>query len=235
MSSHALVVGGSSDIGQAIAQELAACGYEVSLWGARRSRVNQALARLAEAGTIAHGQVVDVRDRNQVHAATDAVVARGDLRCLVWAAGRSDWANPTDADPARWDAVLDVNLQAAAYLVAHLSPVLVDHVPSSLVFIGSGADHAAYPHNAAYVASKHGLRGLSEALWADLGGQGVKVSLVSPGTVNAGTGLEHPAAPQQAHLWLQPADIAAAVRFVVTYPPHACPVEVRLESHQRPG
>ena len=76
-----------------------------------------------------------------------------------------------------------------------------------LVYVGFCAARLACPDNAAYVASKHGLRGLAEGVWLDVRAQDVKVSTVSPGLV------------------------AAAVRFVVTFPGRGCPTEIRVEQH----
>ena len=92
-----------------------------------------------------------------------------------------------------------------------------------------GAARRAYPGNAAYVASKHGLAGLAHAVFLDVRDHGVKVSLVSPGLVAAGAGLLSPAGRDRPGDLLTPDDVAAAVRFVVTFPATGCPVEIDLQ------
>ncbi len=225
MDATALVVGGSSTIGAAVAATLTDAGHRVRLWGRSPERL-AAAARTAGPGTST--AVVDVRDR---HASAAAAADLPDLRVAVWAAGVFDWGDADAADPAAWDEVLDTGLAAAAAASRLLLPALLRTAPSALVFLGSAAGHQAFPHNAAYVAAKHGLTGLARAVWLDVRDRGVKVSLVSPGLVAAGAGLRAGADPAAL---LQPADVAAAVRFVVDFPGRGCPTEIRLEPQRTP-
>jgi NADP-dependent 3-hydroxy acid dehydrogenase YdfG len=224
-ASRALVVGGSSDIGRSVAVSLAGLGHHVVLWGRDDGRL--------EASALACGGaevgVVDVTDTAAVRQELDQVLARGGLDVVVWAAGVFDWAAAHEADPSRWQRVLDVNLTAAAVLTPLVLPALVARAPSALVYIGSGAARRAYPFNAAYVASKHGLLGLAHATFLDVRDHGVKVSVVSPGLVAAGAGLLSPAGQERPGELLTPDDVAAAVRFVVTFPATGCPVEIDLQ------
>lgn len=148
------------------------------------------------------------------------------MKVVVWAAGVFDWAAADTAEPAVWESVLDTNLVAAAVATRLVLPILLRSAPAYLIYIGSTAGHQAFGGNAAYVASKHGLTGLSRAVWLDVRDRGVKVSLISPGLVAAGAGLEAGIAPESL---LAPEDVSAAVRFVVTYPDRGCPTEIRLE------
>jgi len=111
---------------------------------------------------------------------------------------------------------------------------LVQAASSVLVFIGSAASRRAYPSNAAYVASRHGLAGLANATFLDVRDRGVKVSIVSPGLVAAGAGLLSPTGQHRPHDLLRPGDVAAAVRFVVTFPETGCPVEIELQPQRSP-
>jgi NADP-dependent 3-hydroxy acid dehydrogenase YdfG len=222
---RALVVGGSSDIGTAVAASLADLGHELVLWGRDRER----LAAAAAACRAASVHAVDVTDGEAMRGTLEAVLADGALDVVVLAAGVFDWAPANEADADRWRRVIDVNLTAAAVLTALVLPTLVARAPSALVYIGSGAARRAYPGNAAYVASKHGLAGLAHATFLDVRDHGVKVSLVSPGLVAAGAGLLSPAGQERPGDLLSPDDVAAAVRFVVTFPATGCPVEIDLQ------
>lgn len=226
-ASGALVVGASSSIGVAIAARLAGSHDVLHLWG----RDARALARAAErcgGGPSVRTTQVDVRDDEALRSSLADVVGSGPLRTVVWVAGLFDWASAEQADPATWHRVFDVNLTAASVLTAMAAPHLVANAPSALVLIGSGAGHAAYANNAAYVASKHGLTGLARALFLDLRDSGVKVSLVSPGLVAAGGGLSSPAGQTWPEELLQPDDVADAVEYVLRSPAHVCPTEIRL-------
>lgn len=204
MTGGRALVGASSDIGRAVAVDLAAQSCRTVLWGRNPGR----LTSTARACT-AHGpdDVVDV----------------------VFDGAPAHWA-----DPETWAGLLDVNLTAAAVLSAMVLPALVAAAPSALVLVGSGAGRRAYPGNAAYVARKHGLAGLAWATFLDVRDLHVKVSVVSPGLVAAGAGLRSDAGQQRPEQLLSPDDVAAAVRFVVSFPVRGCPVEIELPPQRTP-
>ena len=190
------------------------------LWGRDPGRL-----AAAAAGCSGSARAVDLRDRP---ALVEAAAAAGDLTAVVWAAGVFDHGPADTADPGAWAELLDVNLTAAALVTRAVLPGLLRSAPAALVYLGSGAARQAFPDNAAYVASKHGLAGLAGGVWADVGGRGVRVALVSPGLVAAGAGLRAPAARAHPELLLRPGDVAAAVRFVLEFPGPGCPTEIVL-------
>jgi NADP-dependent 3-hydroxy acid dehydrogenase YdfG len=219
----ALVVGATSGLGAAIARTLGEAGHHLALWGRDRQRLEAVVEEGRRTGA-AHGTALDVRDRPALDAAAGALDGLPPLGVAVWAAGVFDWALADEADPARWDEVLDVNLAAAAHWAALVAPRLVAAAPARLVLLASGAGHTAYRNNAAYVASKHGLVGLGRALFEDLRDRGVGVSIVSPGIVDAGGGRLAPPGPK-----LRVEDVTAAVRYIVESAPGCCPTEVLLQ------
>lgn len=230
---QALVVGASSTIGTAIAVELARLGHPVSLWGREQARLDDAAGACSAAGPSAAVDLVDVTEHDRLAEHLTCVTDRGPLEVVVWAAGLFDWALADEADPPTWGRLFDVNLVSAAVLTPLVLPHLEAAAPSALVYLGSGAAHTIFRNNAAYVASKHGLAALARATFLDVQDRDVKVSLVSPGLVAAGGGLWSPAGQTRPHELLQPEDVAAAVRFVVTFPSRGCPTEIRLQPQRR--
>ena len=230
---QALVVGASSDIGAAVAVELAACGYDLTLWGRDESRLARAQKLCEDVGS-ATWSVVDVRNAAQVEARLRDVAARGPLGAVVYAAGAFDWAPADEADPAAWERVFAVNLTAAAVVTRLALPALLRAAPSALVLLGSAAGHRTFANNAAYVASKHGLVALARATFLDVRDRDVKVSVVSPGLVAAGNGLRTEAGSSRPQELLSASDVAAAVRFVVTFPARGCATEILLEPQRTP-
>jgi NAD(P)-dependent dehydrogenase (short-subunit alcohol dehydrogenase family) len=176
---RAAITGGSSGIGAATARELAARGARVAIAG----RNAAALERVA-ADT--NGSVVlgDLREPGCAQRIIDAAVDDlGGLDVLVSNAGIG-WAGPfasmSDLDI---DAVLDVNLRAAA----HLARAAIPHLRSGrgrLVFVGSIAGLVGVPGETWYSATKAGLGCLADTLRAELRPAGIGVSLVSPGVVD---------------------------------------------------
>jgi 3-oxoacyl-[acyl-carrier protein] reductase len=101
-----------------------------------------------------------------------------------------------------------------------------------LVTIGSIADHTAFPENAAYAASKYGLRGLHETLVAEYRGSGIRMTLVSPGPTD--TSIWDPFDPDRRAGFtprarmLKPADVAGAVLWAVIQPPNVAVELIRM-------
>ena len=224
---HALVVGGTSDIGGAIVGRLLSRGHAVTAWG----RSGERLAALDQRPGVTADRV-DVTDDEEVVAALERLDRRTEgagLRVVVWAAGVFDWAPADEADPVAWGHLLDVNLTAAARLTPRVLGRLGRATPSTLVYLASGAAHWVFPNNAAYVASKHGLAALAAATFLDVRGAGIRVSVVSPGLVAAGAGSRSPLGQTAPERLLTPDDVAGAVEYVVGFPGHGCPVLIELQ------
>jgi NADP-dependent 3-hydroxy acid dehydrogenase YdfG len=106
------VIGASSQIGGAVAAELAALGMSVTAWGRDPDRLPAA----------DFTDRVDLTDAAEVGRAIGELPARGPLRTVVYAAGVFDWAPADRADATWWTEVFDVNLTAAARVTAHVLP-----------------------------------------------------------------------------------------------------------------
>lgn len=213
---------------------LAASGHDLTLWGRDLQRLQRTAEECEREGCHVTIDAFDVSERCAMREAATSAMARGRLCAMVWAAGLFDWAEADRADPAAWDRLLDVNLSAPAFATRLILPALLQTGAGVLVYIGSGAGRRAYPMNAAYVASKHGLAGLAEATWLDVRDRGIKVSVVSPGLVASGSGLRSPAGQTRPQTLLKPEDVASAVGFVISFPAHGCPTEITLHPQRSP-
>jgi NADP-dependent 3-hydroxy acid dehydrogenase YdfG len=215
---HAVVTGASRGIGLAIATELGGAGASLTLI-ARDKRTLEKLASKLDARALS----CDVGDAAAVER-TIAVIERDDVAAdiLVNNAGVFQPA-PVDATtPEALSAALEVNLVAPFRFVRAFLPSMLERGSGDIVSIGSIADHATFPENAAYGASKHGLRALHEVLRAELHGTGVRVTLISPGPVD--TSLWDGIDPDSREGFtprsrmLAPNAVAAAVLYAVTQP-----------------
>ena len=201
---RALITGGSSGIGAATAREFAANGMRLAIAG----RNLTALHRVA-ADTGAVCIPGDLRDpgcpRRTISAASDEL---GGLDLMVSNAGIG-WAGPfasmTEADI---DALIDVNLRAAA----HLAHAVIPHLEPSgrIVFVGSIAGLVGVQGEACYSATKAGLSCLADTLRAELRPRGVGVTLVSPGVVDTAFFERRKVPYQRHHPQLMSAQAAAA-------------------------
>jgi NAD(P)-dependent dehydrogenase (short-subunit alcohol dehydrogenase family) len=144
----------------------------------------------------------------------------------VHAAGIGGAVPVTLVDDETWDAVLDVNLRAAAMLTKELHPALVEACPgSAIVFLSSIEANVGNVFLPAYCASKAGLLGLTRSACALLGVDGIRVNSVCPGAVDTpllAPLLELPGARERILAGTplgrlaQPEDVAGVVRFLLS-------------------
>jgi NAD(P)-dependent dehydrogenase (short-subunit alcohol dehydrogenase family) len=177
---HALITGGGSGIGAAIARRLAGAGAAVSLAGRRREPLQKLAAELGRAAAIA----TDVTRQDETEAMVEhARAAHGPIDILIANAGAAESSPATKLDCAQWQRMLAVNLTGAFLTVKAALPDLLRpeaRLPR-IVFIASTAGIKGYAYAAAYCAAKHGVVGLARALAAELAPQHVTVNAVCPG------------------------------------------------------
>ena len=218
----ALVTGASRGIGAAVAEGLRSAG-------ARVVRVSRTLR--PEAGYL--DLPADLADPAQLDALAARLDAVGVPDIVVSNAGGFLLRPLAQTSVAEFDAQLAINLRAPFALARALLPRMHAAARAGCyVTVGSVADHVGFPENAAYAASKYGLRGLHETLLAEYRGSGVRLTLVSPGPTD--TAMWDPFDPDHREgfppraAMLRPADVAEAVLFVVTRPPHVLVDWLRL-------
>jgi len=216
----ALVTGATRGIGRRVAERLIEAGADV--WIAARSE--DALAELA-AATGASPLPLDLTDDASVWDAVDALRERGITpHIVVNAAGVFSMASCAEQTVKDFDLNVDVNLRGAFLLVRAVLPDLLERGSGLVINVGSVAGRKAFPGNAAYSASKYGLRGLHEVLLEELRGTGVRVTLLEPAATD--TSIWDPMDPDSdANLpdrssMLDPDEVAEAVLFVATRPEH---------------
>lgn len=216
----ALVTGASRGIGRAIAAALADAGARVAMI-ARSRDVLEAAAR--EVGGLAIVADVSVAADVERLLADVTGFAGGDLPDIVVnAAGAFRLAPVASISPAEFEDQLRVNLLAPFLVIRAVLPGMLARGSGHIVNIGSVAGRHALPGNAAYGASKFGLRGLHEVLAAELRDTGVRATLVEPAATD--TPLWDPLNPDSRQdlpsrsQMLRPEEVAAAVRFAVEQP-----------------
>jgi NAD(P)-dependent dehydrogenase (short-subunit alcohol dehydrogenase family) len=177
---HALITGGGTGIGAAIAVALSAAGAAVSLAGRRAAPLEEVADNLDRARVI----VADVTRQEDTAAMVQAArAAHGPIDILVANAGAAESAPIGKLDLAHWQRMLDVNLTGAFLSAKAALPDLTREGAgaSRIVFIASTAGLKGYPYVAAYCAAKHGMVGLARALASELAATSVTVNAVCPG------------------------------------------------------
>jgi 3-oxoacyl-[acyl-carrier protein] reductase len=183
----ALVTGSSRRIGREIALALAAAGAGIVVHGRKDNDAAEKVRREAEAlGVKASAALGDVSDRAAVGAMIDAAVAcHGRLDILVNNAAVRRRRALGEISAAEWREVVGIILDGAFNCAQAAAPHLVRGGKGRIINIGGDSAFTGAREHAHVVAAKSGLSGLTRALAADLGPQGVTVNMVSPGLVEA--------------------------------------------------
>jgi NAD(P)-dependent dehydrogenase (short-subunit alcohol dehydrogenase family) len=225
----ALVTGGGSGIGRAVALELADAGATVVVSGGHDER---ALTETVEQITVKGGRAAAVRADITVPAQVEAMVERirreyGRLDVAVNNAGVASWGLVADMSAEEWNGTVDVNLTGTWLCLKYEIRARVEGGGGAIVNIGSriGA-HMREPHQSAYAASKSALSTLTKSAAGEYIRRGVRINAVSPGPTDTGLALwpGETVADRDARIartipigrMAQPAEIAAAVRWLVS-------------------
>lgn len=221
----AVVAGASRGIGLAIAEEMQAAGAHVVRLA--RSLADAAVERRTDIRC-------DLTRPAEVAAAADRVARElGAPDILVHSAGTFLVRPFAETMPEEFAEQIAGNLTAPFLVLRAFVPGMVARGRGLVVTVGSVVDHRPAGGNAAYVAAKHGVRGLCGALALELKGTGVRSTLVSPGPVN--TEIWDPVDPDnrpgflKRAAMLHPEDVAEAVLFVATRPDRVEIPELHVE------
>jgi NAD(P)-dependent dehydrogenase (short-subunit alcohol dehydrogenase family) len=213
----AIVTGGASGIGAAIAHRLASDGHRVATLDITP----------AEGGVIYE---VDVTDRAQIDTALADIHSRfGPVTILVNAAGAEGFARFLDISFAEWQRVIDVSLNGVFHTIQAVLPDMLGAGWGRIVNISSSSTHSGTPMKSHYVAAKSAVNGLTKSLALEYGPKGVTVNAVSPGFVDTpmlrnaqhrgdfgGHTLEDIVAATPVRRIGRPEDIAATCAFLVS-------------------
>ena len=181
----AIVTGGASGIGLAIAERLAADGHAVAVFDRDGEAAGAAAAKLVATGATAIGATVDVTDRSQIDAGVASVVdAVGAPTILVNCAGLDGFDPFLSITAEKWSRIIAVNLTGTFDCCQAVVPHMIDSGWGRIVNISSSSAHSGQPLMTHYVAAKAGVIGFTKALALELGPKGITVNTIPPGFID---------------------------------------------------
>jgi NAD(P)-dependent dehydrogenase (short-subunit alcohol dehydrogenase family) len=225
----AVVTGGASGIGLAIAERLAADGCAVAIFDRDAEAGAAAAAKIVAAGGTAEGVVVDVAERDQIDAGVEQVRSSlGAPTVLVNNAGVEGFDRFLEITLEKWNRLLAVNLTGTFQCCQAVVPGMIEAGWGRIVNISSSSAQSGQPLMTHYVSSKAGMIGFTKALALELGPLGITVNTIPPGFIDTpmlraseakgllGEGVEHHAKQTPVRRAGRPEDIAATCAFLVS-------------------
>jgi 3-hydroxy acid dehydrogenase/malonic semialdehyde reductase len=225
---NALVTGAGSGIGKAIAAALAEAGYRVVV-----ADIDEASARrlAADLGRRAHPLRLDITDKPAVDALSDAIPKSFQpIDVLVNNAGHDIGGRTRfDLGPADdWSSIIETNLAGTMRVTRAILPQMVARNAGDIINMSSISAIRLVPDMAAYTASKAGIRAFSDILRGDLAETAIRVTEILPGLTRTNIILKRHRGDRKLEreyferykVALEPADIARAVMFALSQPPH---------------
>ncbi len=226
----ALITGATAGIGRATALTLARNDHDVVITGRRTERLN-ALEEEIRAKTEADvlSLAFDIRDQAAVIQACNQLSGKWEnVELLVNNAGLAAGLSLIHEGAVDdWEQMIDTNIKGLLYITRQISPGMVLRGKGHIVNIGSVAGKEAYEKGNAYNATKFAVDGLTQGMRIDLVEHGIKVTAIHPGAVETEFSLvrfkgdqEEADKVYEGFIPLYAEDVAEAILFAVTRPPH---------------
>jgi len=211
----ALITGGGSGIGKAIALKLAKNGAKVAIASRALAKVEQAVQEFEKLSLTALPVAMDVRHKVDVERCLDTIGSTwGPVHILVNNAGISGLGMISDPDDTKWYDIINTNLNGIYLVTKAVLKTMPDHAGGRVINISSVLGKFGVPGYTAYCTTKHGLVGFTRALALEVVGRGITVNTICPGWVDtemATLGINETAA----HLGITPEEFRAQATAAV--------------------
>jgi NADP-dependent 3-hydroxy acid dehydrogenase YdfG len=230
----AWVIGGSSGIGLASAEALAADGWTIAISGRRQDALVEAARRI---GTTSRNTVdvypLDVCRSNDVKGTANSILEKhGQIDLLVNNAGvnvpKPSWR---DLEIEGWNYIVDINLKGVLYAIHAVLPAMRERKSGSIINVASWAGRiVSQMTGPAYTSTKHAILALTHSFNMDECRNGLRACCLSPGEVATPIMNVRPVPPSDEIMskMLQPEDIGRTIAFVANMPPHVCVNEILI-------
>lgn len=230
MNKIALITGTTSGIGKATAMQLAEQNYDLIITGRRKERLESFASEITDKFNCKLISLnFDIRNKTEVDEAIDSLPSEWkDIDVLVNNAGLAAGAEPIqDGLVDDWERMIDTNIKGLLYISKKVMPLMIARKEGHIVNIGSVAGKQVYANGNVYCGTKHAVDAITQGMRVDLLHHGIRVTQIAPGAVDTEFSIVrfHGAKDKADKVYegytpLFADDIANAVVFAVTRPPH---------------
>jgi NADP-dependent 3-hydroxy acid dehydrogenase YdfG len=227
-----LITGATAGFGYSLAKLLAKHNYDLIITGRRNDRLQKLKKELETENKIKVLTLnFDVRKREEVVKAIGSLEGEWrEISVLINNAGLASGLQPIqNGDIEDWEKMIDTNIKGLLYVTREVAPLMVARNKGHIVNISSIAGHEVYEKGNVYCASKHAVSALSKAMRIDMVRNNVKVTDISPGMAETEFSIVrfHGNTESAKNVYngltpLSAEDIADAILYVITRPPHVC-------------
>jgi 3-hydroxy acid dehydrogenase/malonic semialdehyde reductase len=224
------ITGASSGIGAACAKQFAKMGAHLLLCARRIDLLSSLAKELEQAYQVeTYSFALDVRHHTEVTNALKLLPQKWQkVDILINNAGLAAGLESVQEGSVQdWEDMIDTNIKALLYITKEILPEMLKRNSGHIINIGSVAGHEVYPKGAVYCATKYAVNALTQGLRRDLFGTKIRVSTVDPGAVETNFSLvrfkgdtKRAAAVYEGMEPLTPEDVADAILYCATCPPH---------------
>ncbi|MWC31043.1 3-ketoacyl-ACP reductase [Paenibacillus sp. MMS18-CY102] len=182
----AIITGAGKGIGKATAIALAKEGVHLGLLARTSTDLEQLQASLtSEYGINVYIATANVSDKAEVDQAIASLVQKlGSIEILINNAGIAQFGTLLDMDPEQWEQIIQTNLMGTYYVTRAALPTMIAQNSGSIINIASTAGERGFATGSAYVASKFAVMGLTESLMQEVRKSNIRVTALTPSTVN---------------------------------------------------
>lgn len=230
MKKTILITGATAGIGKATAELFAQNGHTLIITGRRADRLHTLADELRNKyGIDVLTLNFDIRNNEEVEQSIASLNGSWkNIDVLVNNAGLAVGLNPIQSGVLEdWERMIDTNIKGLLYITRVVAPMMIERGKGHIINIGSIAGRETYPNGNVYCATKYAVDSLSKGMRMDLLPHGIKVSQIAPGAVETEFSVvrfkgdqERADGVYKGYQPLSPEDIAGAVYYVATLPPH---------------
>ncbi|WP_284641772.1 3-ketoacyl-ACP reductase [Paenibacillus silviterrae] len=216
----AIITGAGKGIGMATAAALAKEGVHLGLMARSTSDLEALQSTLASTyGVKVYYAAADVSKRDSAEQAVAALADKlGAINILINNAGVATFGTVLDMEPAEWERIVQTNLMGTYYVTRAALPIMLKQNEGSILNVASTAGERGFATGSAYCASKFGVIGFTEALLHEVRKSNIRVTALTPSTVNTNLAAQAGLKIGEEDRMMQPEDVAELILATLKLP-----------------